>query len=177
MLLPSNINNLTKADFNNDYTNKHICFTNKKRITINKYMMSKFIEDKEKKTKSKQTPLKLEKLIYDNNSQDVTLLKEMPIIARKNNKELDISNNDTFIIKKIDIKKQMILIMDDDKEIDFPIDEFQKLFYIAFCITVHKSQGSTFNEPYTIHEFNLFDERLKYVALSRSTDKNLINIF
>ena len=107
-------------------------------------MMSKFIEDKEKKTKSKQTPLKLEKLIYDNNSQD------MPIIARKNNKELDISNNDTFIIKKIDIKKQMILIMDDDKEIDFPIDEFQKLFYIAFCITTHKSQGSTFNEPYTV---------------------------
>ena len=101
----------------------------------------------------------------------------MPIIARKNNKDLDIANNDTFIIKKIDIKKQMILIMDDDKEIDFPIDEFQKLFYIAFCITAHKSQGSTFNEPYTIQEFNLFDERLKYVALSRSTDKNLINIF
>ena len=71
----------------------------------------------------------------------------------------------------------MILIMDDDKEIDFPIDEFQKLFYIAFCITVHKSQGSTFNEPYTIHQFDMFDERLKYVALSRSTDKNLINIF
>jgi hypothetical protein len=53
----------------------------------------------------------------------------------------------------------------------------EKLFYVAFCITVHRSQGSTFNHPYTIHQFELFDERLKYVALSRSTDKNLINIF
>ncbi len=49
--------------------------------------MSKFIEDKEIKTKSKQTPLKLNKLSYNSNSQDVTLLKDMPIIARKNSKE------------------------------------------------------------------------------------------
>ena len=177
MLLPDNINKLTKDDFNDKYSDRHICFTNQKRIIVNKYMMSKFIEDKERKTKSKQTPLKLNKLVYDNNSQDVTLLKDMPIIARKNSKELGIANNDTFTIKKIDNKKQIIIITDDEKDIDIKIEEFQKMFYIAFCITTHKSQGSTFNHPYTIHEFNLFDERMKYVALSRSTDKNLINIF
>jgi len=60
---------------------------------------------------------------------------------------------------------------------DIKFEEFQKMFYIAFCITVHKSQGSTFNHPYTIHQFELFDERLKHVALSRSTNKDLINIF
>ena len=54
--------------------------------------------------------------------------------------------------------------------------EFTKIFNIAYCITVHKSQGATFDEAYTIHEFNQFDERLKYVALSRATDINLINI-
>ena len=69
------------------------------------------------------------------------------------------------------------MIMDDEKEIEIPINEFQKLFYVAFCITVHRSQGSTFNHSYTIHEFEKFDERLKYVALSRSVDKSLINIF
>jgi ATP-dependent exoDNAse (exonuclease V) alpha subunit len=177
MLLPDNIQKLTKDDFSNHYADRHICFTNKKRITINKYMMDKFIEDKEKKTRSKQLPMKLNKLVYDNNSQDVLLLKDMPIISRKNSKDLGISNNDTFTIKKIDNKKQIIIITDDEKDIDIPIAEFQKMFYIAFCITTHKSQGSTFNHPYTIHEFNLFDERMKYVALSRSTDKNLINIF
>ena len=177
MLLPDNINKLTKADFSNHYADRHICFTNKKRITINKYMMDKFIEDKEKKTRSKQSPMKLNKLVYDNNSQDVLLLKDMPIIARKNSKDLGISNNDTFNIKKIDNKNQIIIITDDEKDIDIPVAEFQKTFHISFCITVHKSQGSTFNHNYTIHEFNLFCERMKYVALSRSTEKNLINIF
>ena len=49
-------------------------------------------------------------------------------------------------------------------------DEFQKLFYVAWCITIHKSQGSTFNHEYTVHEMEhpRFDNRLKYVALSRS---------
>ncbi len=57
MLLPDNINQLTKNDFSNKYSDRHICFTNQKRIIVNKYMMSKFIEDKERKTKSRQTPL------------------------------------------------------------------------------------------------------------------------
>ncbi len=101
----------------------------------------------------------------------------MSIIARKNSKELGNANNDTFTIKKIDNKKQIIIITDDDKDIDIKIEEFQKMFDLSFCITVHKSKGSTFNHSYTIHEVNLFCERMKYVTLPRSSDKNLINIF
>ena len=50
------------------------------------------------------------------------------------------------------------------------------MFRVAFCITVHKSQGETYSDNYTIHEFERFDGRLKYVALSRATDFSLINI-
>ncbi len=50
------------------------------------------------------------------------------------------------------------------------------MFYVAFCITIHKSQGATFDKPYTIHEFDKLDNRLKYVAMSRATDTKLINI-
>ena len=50
------------------------------------------------------------------------------------------------------------------------------MFYVAYCITVHKSQGSTFRHEYTIHEFEKFDNRLKYVALSRSSNIKNINI-
>ena len=55
---------------------------------------------------------------------------------------------------------------------------FQKLFYPAYAITIFKSQGSTFDFEYTIHEFNhpLFDNRLRYVSLSRSVDIEHINI-
>ena len=42
----------------------------------------------------------------------------MPIIARKNSKELGIANNDNFTIKKIDNKKQVIIITDDENDIE-----------------------------------------------------------
>jgi hypothetical protein len=131
MLLPENINKITKSDFKNEMTSKGISFTNKTRIEVNSREMDKMI--KQKKVK----PLELKKLSYDPNSQDVKLCAGMPIISRKNNKEM---------------------------------------FNVAFCITCHKSQGATFDEPYTIYEFDQFDSRLKYVALSRATDINLINI-
>ena len=68
------------------------------------------------------------------------------------------------------------MVFDEGREQEVPIPEFTKMFNVAYCITVHKSQGQTIDEPYTIHEFEQFDQRLKYVALSRSTDINLINI-
>ena len=45
--------------------------------------------------------LELKKLYYDPNSQDVKLCAGMPVIARKNDKKLNIYNNETFTIKEI----------------------------------------------------------------------------
>ena len=169
MLLPENINNINKNTFSNHFTNQHISFTNAKRIEINKRMMDQVVRQK------KKMPLRLNKLDYDQNSQNVELLSGMPIIARINAKDFDICNNELFTITKIN--KEFIFIQDEsDKQIEIPIDKFQKFFYVAYCITTHKSQGSTFNHGYTIHEYDKFDIRLKYVALSRSTDIKNINI-
>jgi ATP-dependent exoDNAse (exonuclease V) alpha subunit len=139
-------------------------------MEINKLMMDQ--EIKRRKVK----PLELEALTYDPNSQDIRICPGMPVISRKNNKDLNIYNNETFIIKEIRKIDGVIIVFDDDKEQTIPIQDFTRNFNVAFCITCHKSQGSTFDEPYTIHEFFMLDERLKYVALSRSTDINLINI-
>ena len=170
MLLPENINNIKRKDFKNKMTDRHIAFTNKKRIEINRIMMDQTIRNKKIKA------LELPALNYDPNSQDVRLCTGMPVIARKNSKELHIYNNETFTIKEIKRKENEIVVEDEGRERTVPIPEFTKIFNVAYCITVHKSQGQTFDEPYTIHEFNQFDERLKYVALSRATDINLINI-
>ena len=86
-------------------------------------------------------------------AKDVDLVDGMPIIARKNCKELDIFNNETFIIKEIQYDKNNIVIIDDDVMNNMPFDKFQNLFYVAYAITIYKSQGSTFDYPYTIHEF------------------------
>ncbi len=171
MLLPENIDKITASTFNNKFTDRHITFTNKKRIEINQIMM-------DKKSKNIQY-IELEKLRYDDNSQRVKLIPNTPVIARKNCKELDIFNNEMFIIKNIKYEKQIIIISDDDdKVVDIHFDDFQKLFYVAYAITIYKSQGSTFDYEYSIHEFNhpLFDNRLKYVSLSRATLIENINI-
>ena len=171
MLLPNNINNVKITDFTHLYADRHICFTNKKRIQINKYMMDKAV----KANKCRKQTLKFSKLAYDDNSQDVELLSGMPIIARKNCKELNICNNETFTIKEIKHSKNIIVIEDVDKKQEVRFEDFQKLFYVAYCITTHKAQGASFDHPYTIHEFARFDERMKYVALSRATDIKFIN--
>ena len=132
---------------------------------------------REKKSKNpKLTPLELPALTYDPNSQDVVLVAGCPIIARKNDMNYDVFNNETFTIKQIQHKTGIIIVSDEAREVQVPFTEFQNLFHPAYCITTHKSQGTTFNHPYTIHEWEKLDTRLKYVALSRATEKDKINI-
>ena len=84
-------------------TNRHIAFTNKKRIEINKIMMDQTIRNKKVKA------LELPALDYDPNSQDVRLCTGMPVIARKNCKLLHIYNNETFTIKEIQRTKDTFM--------------------------------------------------------------------
>ena len=46
---------------------------------------------------------------------------------------------------------------------------------MAYCITTHVSQGSTYNFPYSIYEYKYFNKKLLYTAMSRSTNKSNIN--
>ena len=113
------------------------------------------------------------KLIYDQNSQDIKIYKGLPIIARINNRKLDICNNEEFEV--VNYANDMIKITDGDRTIDIPFDEFSRHFYPAYAITVHKAQGSTYTNSFSIHEWRRFDDRLKYVALSRANDIKIIN--
>ena len=102
----------------------------------------------------------------------------MPVIARANAKKIYICNNELFGVTKI--TKDFIFVeehgdhidknQEDIKKIETPLDKLSKLFYVTYCVTGHKSQGSTFKKPYTIHEWSKFDNISKYVALLRSTN-------
>ena len=67
---------------------------------------------------------------------------------------------------------------DEERVVDVSTNDkvFQRMFYSACAITVHKRQGSTFHHKYSIHEFEKFGEKLKCVALSRATAIEHINI-
>ena len=70
----------------------------------------------------------------------------------------------------------MIYFMNNERKSNILLSKFQEYFYPAYCITIHKSQGQTYNFPYTIHEYERLTKKLKYVALTRATDIKFINI-
>jgi 5-methylcytosine-specific restriction endonuclease McrA len=166
--LSCKVEQVNKDQFSKVENDISICYTNATRIEKNYYCM------KDISTKRKQKFLVVRKLAYDPNSQDMRIYKSLPIISRVNNKHYDIVNNETFIVHEV--KKDEIVIKDDETVKTIKLDDFAKLFYPAYCITVHKSQGSTIDKPFTIYEWEKMDKRLKYTALTRGTKKNLISI-
>jgi len=49
-------------------------------------------------------------------------------------------------------------------------------FVLVIVSRVHSSQGLTLDKPYTIHDWEKMHQKLKYVALSRSSSYENINI-
>lgn len=157
------VDNVDIEEFTEKECRRSLAFTNKKRIKVNAYWMVK-----EAKTNKH---LLIDKHKYDPNSQDMLICVGAPIIARVTDSELEIANNEEFIVEKI---KKNVIILDNGLEVHKT--DFNKYFYPAYCITIHKSQGSTFEEEYTIYEWSRLDKRLRYVALSRATRKENIHI-
>ncbi len=85
----------------------------------------------------------LKSCAYDERSQDVSLLPGMPIIARINNKDLNIMNNEMCRITKADA--EFITITSSVNEsiacMNIATKDFVKLFNIGLCITIHCAQG------------------------------------
>ena len=86
------LKHIKNEQFTTDSTFQNICYTNKKRIAVNEIMMQQH------KRLVKEKPLMLPKLEHDENSQDVQLMRGVPVIARVNYKSLDIANNELFKI-------------------------------------------------------------------------------
>ena len=119
--------------------------------------------------------LKLEALSYDKRSQYVILNKGVPIICKVNNEEMNLINNQRFVIVKIG--PLQITIQDDSGNTrEIYINDFQKYFLVAYATCIHSAQGLSISEPYTIHEWDRLDQRLKYVALSRSRELSYIHV-
>ena len=149
-------------------TYKNIAYTHTTRIEVNKKCMEKFVKAK--------TFISIPRNENNPKTQDVKLCIGMPIISHINDKKKNILNNTTYTIKQIN--DENMIISDDINEIELKTQDFHKYFYVAFCITIHSSQGETFNMPYTIYDWKhfCFCRRAKYVALSRATNIQNIQI-
>jgi 5-methylcytosine-specific restriction protein A len=165
--LSLNVNDIDLSKIPKEEHETSICLTNDKRKERNFYWMNK---------KAPRNAMKTTKLDYDPNSQDMKIYKGLPIIARVNNKTYNIANNETFTVKFIDTKTKEVHIIDDKNEIKVPLNDFNKLFYPAYCFTTHKAQGTTINTPFTIYEWRKFNKQLKYTSITRGTELKNLNI-
>ncbi|KAJ3010530.1 UNVERIFIED_CONTAM: hypothetical protein HDU68_002092 [Siphonaria sp. JEL0065] len=97
----------------------------------------------------KKAMLKISK--NDPHSQDVSIMVGTPLIATRNYKAMGIINSATYVVKKI---KPSITIVDTftKQELTITTEQFQLYFWVNYCSTIHKLQGDSINEPFTIHE-------------------------
>lgn len=145
-----------------------LSYTNKKRIEINKEWIKK---------EAPKNSNKINKNESDPESFEYRIYKGLPLIATKTDEKYGLKNNQCFVVDKVVTKEQVLFIKDgDDNLLKIDIKDVGLLFYPAYCITIHKSQGSTIKEPMTIYEWNKCSKALRYVAYTRSNNIKNINI-
>ena len=142
---------------------RHLCYTNRTRKGINEYIMRSkgpglSVECTEKDTEQNEY------------AQSVVLHIGTPLMSCKNNKKEEILNNQSFTVTGWDDSVIHTCSM------DIRIEDFHKMFVVAYAMTVHKSQGDTFDFKFSIWETAKMDHKMLYTAITRTTNKNLICI-
>ena len=135
--------------------------------------------------------------------QDMCFFKGMPLVGMKNalpfpkkegeEREMSIYNSERFIIEELlDIGNQEKKLRGIDKftlsfkikslsrghTIEITMIELLNNLAMAYCITCHKSMGSSINEPFTIWETENqnISENWLYTAITRATKLEYINV-
>ena len=95
--------------------------------------------------------------------------KSLPIICKKTTTLYDnqVRNNEEFEV--VDFDKLDVTIKSDITGDIFKakFDDL-KHFELAYCLTCHCVQGSSFDFDYSIYEWQLFDKYMMYVSISRA---------
>ena len=198
-----NIPNIKISQFSSSSSDVNICFTNDMRIQINDKLMKqhKSVNSIELKSLHKKIDPNSQNVILSvgmpvigkkndakqnvvNNKTykivELNIANECLTIMDSENEEIKKHNDMLHQVAKdyaTKTKKKFVApIYEPISCVRIPICLFQYLFYPAYCITTHKAQGQTIKEPFTIHEFDRMDHKLKYVALTRATKLEDINI-
>lgn len=148
---------------------RHLCFRNKTRLQINQECQAQWFKHN---PKSKSIKMTLGQLKY---KAEYKISVGMPIIATMGDQATTIFNNEEFTIAKI--TDTFVSITNPRLTIDVTLKEFERLFDMAWAITIHKSQGSTYEDAYVVHEWNRLswlgrdgEFRLRNTAMTRTSN-------
>lgn len=172
--LYSSVENIKSIDLSlfeyKELTPLNIAYTHKTRKAVNRECMKKFVGEKDYLT--------CEASSFNKKTQKVKIFEGMPIVAYRNLSKEGIFNSEVFTVTSIDMDEETFSFMVGEDVMTYKANQFKNLFYPAFCITAHVSQGCTFDQPYTIWDWKhpRMDHTAKYVALSRATNIKNIQI-
>ncbi|MBT8039480.1 MAG: ATP-dependent RecD-like DNA helicase [Gammaproteobacteria bacterium] len=96
-----------------------------------------------------------------------------PVIQTRNNRDLMVFNGDIGVITRVRNHEKELLIDFDGQEVRYPFGELSKLD-LAYCVTVHKSQGSQYGVVVVAVDTSnsiLLSRKLLYTAITRATNK------
>ncbi len=172
--LYANIPALKRKSFPTELCQKNICYLNSTRKDINSYWMLKLAPKHKNRLFLKAHP-KVDQ------SQNTIVYKGLPLIAMSTRTGLGFSNADEFTVVSFDKKEVVLRYVEDDadaeeKLITIPAPELTHLFAPSYAISCHRAQGSSISEPFGIFDWDKMDDKLKYVALSRSRKLKYINM-
>lgn len=157
-----------------DLTRLHVAYTHKTRMALNETCMKKFAPSEGTRLVPKDPDIE--------KSQDIVLHCGMPLLCHHTKKsagEALFANADVWLCEsydadKVQLRRQLEDADGNKRQCDMPLlevdyAELAYRFYPGYCITVHSSQGMTFREPYTIHDWDFvhMKGRGRYVAMSR----------
>ena len=139
---------------------RSLCWTNKTRKAVNAEQMLKEAEGKQ---------------CYLINNMKVFV--GLPLIANLTRsygekKNQAVVNNEEFTVTNI--TQKTVELTNERCSLTLP-HSLLKGFDLAYCLTVHKAQGSTYDFPYSIYEYKRFDEKMLYTAMSRATQMRNVN--
>jgi hypothetical protein len=146
-------------------TSINLSYTNNTRIKVNK-------------EHNVLSSLLIPKYSNSKYSQDMYIYEDCRIIAYRTHKKKLFVNSELYTVSHYD-DKYIYIYTERNNEIhalDIPIDVFNQYFTLGYCMTAHKSQGSTITEDFNIYDWNKMDKELKYTSLSRAKKMSQVGI-
>lgn len=95
------------------------------------------------------------------------------ILFLRNCQKLKVSNGEFGIVTLVS-NNQLTVSLNDERVITFSTDDYSQFNY-GYAVTVHKSQGATFNQSFVYVAGRCWDRFLTYVALTRH--RKSLNIY
>jgi exodeoxyribonuclease V alpha subunit len=141
---------------------------------INKYLQNLFNSSREKSVKTRLYEYKLaDKVIHIKNTNMKAQTMDMYKEGSDKFLEKRIFNGQLGMIIKLNFEesKAIILYPNDNIVVFYDFDELESLISLAYCLTIHKTQGMEYETaliPMTFSHFIMHNTKLLYTAITRA---------